>query len=152
MLTWPPYKHVAASGQIEAQQSSGADTHRRDSKHRSTVHCHNLSHCHSCRNGCSLLPHHHLNKAGKDELCRHPRKLAKERRLTGSSYILIFSYFPLFYLKSRKSFPIFKYQSPVVFQKYNKNCGTCFLMICYHHKSLIYWKTISTEVKAVLEY
>lgn len=130
-------------------------SHTQDSKHGSTLHCHNLGHYCSCSSECSLLPHHHLNKAGKDELCRDPRKLAKERRLTGSSYILTFSCFPLFYLKPRKSVPIFKYEPLVVFQRYNVNHGTCFLMISYHHKSLIYWKTIRTEVKArtaVLEY
>lgn len=153
LLTQPPYKHLAVSGQTEAQQPAGIIlSHTQDSKHRSTLHCPNLSHCCSCRNECSLLSLHHLNKAGKDELCRHPRKLARERRLTGSSYILTFSCFPLFYLKSRNSFPIFKYESPVVFQRYKVNCSTCFLMISYHHKSLIYWKTISTKVKAALEY
>lgn len=155
LLTQPPYKH-AVPGQTEAQQSAGTDnlSHTQDSKHRSTLHCHNLSHCYSCRNECSLLSHHHLNKAGEDELCRVLRKLAKERRLTGSSCILTFSCFLLFYLKSRNSSPIFKYERPVVFLRYNVNCGTCFLTISYHHKSLLYWETISTEVKAtaVLEY
>lgn len=130
-------------------------SHTQDSKHGSTLHCHNLGHYCSRSSECSLLPHHHLNKAGKDELCRDPRKLAKERRLTGSSYILTFSCFPLFYLKSRKSILIFKYEPLVVFQRHNVNHGTCFLMISYHRKSLIYWKTIHTEVKArtaVLEY
>lgn len=70
--------------------------------------------------------------------------------------ILGSSHFHLFRLKRRKSFPIFKYESLLVFQRHNINHGTRLPMISYHHNSLVYWKIISsTEVKArvtVLQY
>lgn len=129
---------------------TGASTLRAD-------HYHNKSPASAITTvGRTVFPHQHLNKAGKDALCSNPRKLAKERRWTGSLYVLCSSCRHWFNPKWRTSFPIFKYKFLLVFQKYNINHSTCFPLIPYDHHSLVYWNIIGSseaEVRVtVLEY
>lgn len=85
--------------------------------HRSTLHCHNLSHCCSCRNECSLLFHHHLNKAGKDELCKTSQKAGKRKKINWFFLHPHFLMFPFVLSEIKEEFSHFQVWIPCCLSK-----------------------------------
>lgn len=150
LLTQPPYKNIVVSAQMEAWQSSRS-SHTQDSVQgglymlSTTIRSPTTANYKTCENENSPFPNRHLNKAVEDSLCTKPRKLAKERRWTGSSLTPSVSYVFIYFIWNEGRVFAFSNTNPSHLSK--RQCKSQHMlpsMISYHHNSLIYWKIISS--------